>query len=155
MAIHIFQAAKQVGKYTEWSKSNLEIQKIVYIAHMFHLGKQDVSLVKGLFEAWDLGPVHPDLYHKVKVFGADPVKNIFNTVADLDEETQESGTLKRTLSMVSDYSGARLVGITHSDFGAWYKNYIPGEKGIIIPNSDIRDEYDERVRRFGHGRAAG
>lgn len=147
MAIHIHSAAKHTGIETNWSKSNLEMQKIIYIAHMFHLGKEKQPLVRGHFQAWDYGPVHPDLYHKAKIFGADPVKDIFNTDNDLDRKSPEAKTLNNVLDLVSDLSGSTLVAITHCDYGAWYKNYIPGAKGIMIPNSDIREEYEERVKR--------
>ncbi|MCY4211141.1 MAG: DUF4065 domain-containing protein [Gammaproteobacteria bacterium] len=151
MAIHIFQAAKYAGAYTDWSKSNLELQKIIYIAHMLHIGRSDGPLVDGLFQAWHLGPVHPDLYHRAKVFGADPVRNIFRTF-DVDESASEIVSLSDTLKTVSDYSGSKLVAITHWEQGAWYKNYIPGEKHTIIPNSDIREEYENRVARAQSGR---
>ena len=150
MAIHIFQAAKYAGAYTDWSKSNLELQKIIYIAHMLHIGRNDSPLIDGLFEAWHLGPVHPDLYHRAKVFGADPVKNIFRAFeaeVEADEDALEIVSLKDTLKTVSDYAGSKLVAITHWEQGAWYKNYIPGEKYTIIPNSDIREEYKTRVAR--------
>ena len=122
------------------------MQKIIYIAHMFHLGRKNNPLVNGYFEAWDYGPVHPDLYHKAKVFGANHVKNIFRTDPDLDDDMEEVETLKSTLNTVCDYTGARLVAITHWQNGAWYKNYRPGEKFIIIPDEDILEEYNTRKK---------
>ena len=147
MAIHIHRAALYVGTNTGWSKSNLAMQKIIYIAHMLHLGNQNSPLVENFFEAWDYGPVHPDLYHKAKVFGADNVKNIFRTYDDLDDSLPETKTLKDTLERISNYSGAQLVAITHCDYGAWHKNYIPGKRYTVISNSDIREEFKERVKR--------
>ena len=146
MTIHVFAAAKRVGIKTDWSKSNLEMQKIIYIAHMMHLGNSMGPLVDGFFQAWDLGPVHPDLYHKAKIFGADPVKNIFRTI-DVPENTPETGSLDNTLNIISCYSGTKLVAITHWESGAWYENYIPGKKHIVIPNVDILKEYNKRVAR--------
>ncbi len=148
MSIHALSAAKHLGILSDWSKTNLELQKILYIAHMIHLGEHGKPLVKDHFQAWIFGPVHPVLYHKAKIFGAKPVRNIFRSIEDLDKNLSETNTLKRTYNVVSEFSGAKLVAITHCDYGAWAKNYKPDAMGIIIPNADILEEYKERKKRF-------
>ena len=145
MPITVLQAAKCIGKLSGWSLSNLEMQKLLYIAHMFHLGDHNNPLVRGNFEAWDLGPVHPDLYHQAKVFGARPVENIFRSVPKLKEGT-ESDMLRETIKELKDLTGADLVAITHWEKGAWAKNYKPGVRNIIIPNADILAEYNLRSK---------
>ena len=114
---------------------------------MIHLGRHDVPLIENNFEAWYLGPVSPDLYHHAKIYGAEPVKNIFNTEISLDKETLESKTLSRIYGVVGNFSGSRLIAITHCDYGAWSKYYKPNHTSIIIPNKDILDEYHERTKR--------
>lgn len=146
MAISVLSAAKFIGELSGWSKTNLELQKIIYIAHMFHLGKHKLPLVYGNFEAWNLGPVHPDLYHKAKVFGDKPVQDIFNT-EKLFQDGMEAITLKETFDEVSDFTGSRLVAITHWEDGAWAKNYEPGNHGIVITNEEIIEEYEKRTTR--------
>lgn len=32
-----------------------------------------------------------------------------------------------------------------SRLGAWAKHYIPGARGVTIPNADIVDEYNKRT----------
>ena len=147
MAISALQAAKAMGEHSGWSLSNLEMQKLLYIAHMFHLGIQGNPLVHGNFEAWDLGPVHPVLYHKVKIFGARPVRNIFRSVPKLEEGT-ELDTLNNTVKELMNLDSAMLVNITHWPRGAWAKNYVPGKRGTIIPDSHIKDEYECRRKNF-------
>jgi len=127
-----------------WSLSNLELQKIIYIAHMFHLGKTGEPLVSGQFEAWDYGPVHPTIYHKVKVFGASPVENVFHSVVDLPDESPEASTIDAAVDQLGDSKPGRLVAITHWEGGAWTKHYTPGERCIAIPNEDILQEYTDR-----------
>ncbi len=147
MSIPVLSAAKHLGILSDWSKTNLELQKILYIAHMIHLGEHKKPLVKDYFQAWIFGPVHPVLYHKAKIFGAKPVRNIFRSIGDLDENLSETNTLNRTYSVVSEFTGAKLVAITHCDYGAWAKNYKPDAMGIIIPNEDILEEYNKRKER--------
>ena len=56
MAISVLEAAKHIGARSHWSLSNLKMQKLLYIAHMFHLGIYNKPLVCEFFEAWDYGP---------------------------------------------------------------------------------------------------
>ena len=141
MAIHVLRAAKHVGNISGWSLSHLRVQKLLYIAHMFHLGKnENRPLVEGNFEAWDYGPVHPVLYHKAKIFGSGPVKNIFRAYDDLNEG-DEKYFLDTIYSSLKDFSGAQLVAITHREGGAWAKHYAPGARGVVIPDDDIAEEF--------------
>lgn len=142
MTISILSAAKRLGERSDWNMSNLELQKLAYLAHMFYMGRHNGEpLVHGHFEAWAYGPVHPDLYHRAKMFGSGKVKDfIFNSAADaagrereiLDEAYRDLGHVRAGL----------LVSLTHRRGGAWENNYRPGEHGIIIPNSDIIAEYE-------------
>ena len=144
MSISALEAAKHLGLMSGWSKTNLELQKILYIAHMLHLGMRGKSLVDGNFQAWLLGPVHPSLYSKLEIFGANPVKNIFRSIDDLDEGGTEVEILNSTYNIVSDFSGARLIAITHCSYGAWSKNYQSGVFGKLISSRDILLEFKAR-----------
>lgn len=149
MPISALSAAKRLCERSGWRLSNLEVQKLVYLAHMFCLGRTGSPLVDGHFEAWEYGPVHPDLYHRVKVFGSDPVQNVFHTVRGLDSESTEARVLDEIGDSLAGCPSGRLVAITHWDRGAWARNYRPGARFIVIPNDDIKDEYMEREREFG------
>ena len=76
MAISVLSAAKHMGQFSAWTLTHLELQKLLYLSHMIYLGSHGKPLISGSFEAWAYGPVHPDLYHKAKIFGSDPVENI-------------------------------------------------------------------------------
>jgi len=143
MSVSVLEAAKHLGRKSNWSLSNLELQKLIYIAHMLHLGRHESPLVDGEFEAWDYGPVHPKLYHEAKAFGASPVANVFRTVPDLKEGTEKE-VLNETLNALGEARPAKLIAITHWQEGAWSKRYEPGSKGIKIPNNDILNEYNQR-----------
>ena len=142
MSIYVLQAAKYMASRSGWILSNLELQKILYIAHMFHLGRHGTALVGGEFQAWDLGPVHPVLYRAVRQFGADPVTQI-DFPGNIEEGT-EKDLLSEAVDELSGKTGAQLVAITHWEDGAWAKNYKPGVRGQVIPTKDIIDEYRRR-----------
>ena len=138
------QAAKFLCRESGWSLTNLQLQKLLYLAHMTYMGENNGNpLINNRFEAWDFGPVVPDLYHRVKTFGSDNIGNVFRTVAEFQDHERED-VLEWTLHAYSDCTPGELVNITHWRHGAWYKNYIPGARGIAIPNGDIVDEYERR-----------
>ena len=140
MSVNVLRAAKFSCKFYNWEISHLRLQKILYIAHMCHLGQTEGDpLIDGDFEAWDYGPVHPVLYRKAKIFGADPVGNIFRSFPEIEDGTEKE-TLVNALKVLKGFSSTKLVALTHREEGAWAKNYHPGES-ITIPNEDIIQEY--------------
>lgn len=143
MTTSVLSVAKRMGEQSDWKLTNLALQKLTYIAHMLHLGIYNKPLVFGSFEAWDLGPVHPQLYQAVKQFGSKHVsENVFRSIRTVQSEP-ESALLDKVVSTLSDNT-PRLVAITHWEKGAWAKNYIPNTKRIEIPNEDILQEYRDR-----------
>lgn len=148
MTVSAFAAAKKVCSLSDWTFSNLQLQKILYLAHMVYMGEKDgAPLVDGHFEAWDYGPVHPAVYHKAKAFGRGPVKNVFHGISDLPDDSDESEILTRAVSAFRNVSPSALVSVTHKPEGAWYKNYEPGYNRSIIPNEDIYQEYKQRFQQ--------
>ncbi len=143
MAVPVLQAAKYMCDTSGWQISNLSLQKLLYIAHMFHLGQHGTPLIDGTFEAWDYGPVQPNLYHKVKVFGSAPVQNIFHSVPDVSDGTEKS-LIHQAVDKLGKSKPGLLVEITHWQEGAWAKHYLPGARGIMIPDNDILEEYKKR-----------
>ena len=145
MTVSATAAAKRLCVRSGWRLSNLEVQKLLYIAHMLHLGRTGEPLIDGHFEAWDYGPVEPRLYHELKMFGADPVFNVFAGVRDLPDDSPEAMSLDQTQRMLADATPGRLVAITHRDDGAWARHYDSARRRVVIPNRDIAAEYLDRT----------
>lgn len=151
MAINPLSAAKRMCERSDWSISNLELQKILYIAHMYNLGLKDAPLVSGRFEAWDYGPVQPEIYHRVKIYGARPIRNIFRSVSPA-EDCPEKEMLDAAVDQLKDAKPGALVAATHWVKGAWAKHYAPGARNVVIPNEDIRQEYFDRQEKIKNER---
>ena len=145
MTINVLQAAKHLCKESNWSLTNLQVQKILYICHVLYYGEEKKPLIEGEFQAWDYGPVHPDLYHFLKNYGADPIPKLaFNKVED-PKYTNHEKQLKMIYDGAKTFgadSGPKLVAMTHWDKGAWKNKYIPGVKHISILKEDILKEYN-------------
>lgn len=145
MTVPALRAAGFICKTGRYKVTNLALQKILYLAHMMHLGEHGVPLVDGHFEAWDYGPVAPSVYHHVKAFGSKAIPDIFSSHAIPSGSEKE--TLVDACGALLGKSPGELVAITHWDKGAWARHYRPGERGLVIPNSDIAREYRDRLSR--------
>lgn len=141
MAVSALSAARTLCELRNWELSNLEIQKILYLAHMFHLGRTNAPLINESFEAWDYGPVVPEVYADARAFGSERVTGAFYRVHAVRPDSEEYKTLQEAAEGTRGVRAGRLVAITHRDNGAWAKNYRQGMRRIKIPNRDIIDEY--------------
>lgn len=147
MPARIDSVAKYICEKADWSLSNLELQKMLYLAQLFHMGRnKGEELFKGHFEAWDYGPVCPEIYHKAKIFGSSSVKDIFSNALGFKNDDYRKGVMDDVCEKFLKYKAGDLVDITHWDKGAWAKHYIPKAKNIRIPNEDIWQEYNDRQK---------
>lgn len=140
MTISVPQAAKALGTYSGWTISNLQMQKMLYFAHMFFLGRTGEPLVDENFEAWNYGPVLPSLYKKVRFFGSDNIVDVFSGSSTFPN-TPEYNILQEAAQSLAHRPASHLVNITHHQSGAWAKHYRANVRGIKIPNQDILEEY--------------
>ncbi len=148
MAARLDSVCKYICEKAGWELTNLELQKILYLAQMFHMGRTGGHrLFEGNFEAWDYGPVEPNLYHKLKVFGSDHISNVFHDARGFRDDDPRRKVMDDVCKKFLRYSAGDLVEITHWDEGAWAEHYAPGVRGIRIPDEDIFDEYNRRQQR--------
>lgn len=56
--------------------------------------------------------MHPDLYHRVKIFGSDPVQDIFSGIPDLGPGPEQS-ILDEAYDSLGRLGPGRLVNATH------------------------------------------
>ncbi len=137
-------SARRMCERSDWTLTNLQLQKMMYLAQMFHLGQKGDRLFNGGFEAWDFGPVLPSVYHQVKMYGRDRIEGGFFGVGAVNDP-ERAKMLDDACDQLSKMSAPRLVDITHWSEGAWAKNYTPGQHGILIPDADIVNEYKRRL----------
>lgn len=146
MTVSALSAAKTLCEMRDWSLSNMALQKVLYLAHMVRLGESDgTPLIDSEFEAWDYGPVVPELYRRAKPFGSGAIRNVFHWIDNVPEGTLDYRALKEASDGTSALTPGQLVTMTHWSQGAWAKHYWPGARGVVIPNSDILDEYRART----------
>ena len=138
-------ALRTMCEFSGWKLSNLKANKLLYIAQMVHMSKNHGRpLVSEQFEAWDLGPVLPSVYHSAKIFGKKNIRDIYHNKRPI-EEVGISDILKDAAAFGLKKKASTLVAITHWEHGAWAKNYVAGAKGQLISNDDIIEEIETRA----------
>ena len=120
------------------------------MAHVFYMGRHGgAPLTDARFQAWDYGPVEPNVYKKVRMFGSSPIQDVFYEALPFKEDDERRSDLKEVCDALIPLRAGALVDITHWSGGAWAKHYVPGIRGIDIPNSAITAEYHDRLAEKG------
>lgn len=149
MSVSSVRAAYKVCELSEWRVTNLQVQKILYLAHMAYLGKENVPLIEEDFEASMFGPVLPKLYGKLKIFGSSPIPSYFFSVDKNIHSVKEERCLVDAWEHLRNKKNWELVGLTHRMNGAWAKVYNPNYNNTIPP-SLILEEYRDLGMGAGH-----
>lgn len=127
-------------EYSGYTKTNLQILKMTYIAHGHSLAILDRPLISDVVEAWEHGPVIPKIYNKYKKYKSDLIGSISHRPRPFDREERE--ILDAVFGLYGKYCGYYLSQITHENGELetpWKKCYVPG-MNMRIPD-DITKEY--------------
>ena len=130
--------------------THLQLQKLVYIAHGWHLGLEGEPLFSQPVLAWQHGPVIREVYDEFKGSGRQPIAHFYKK---LDRSTflekipfVESASANRMIERVwesySDVGAIALRGLTHLKGTPWDDVYKDGSgAGRVIPTESIQEYY--------------
>lgn len=116
--------------------TNLKLQKILYFAQAYYLAKLGKPLFKESIEAWNYGPVVPEIYHKYKRYKNNAIISTKDNSTLTDEDKQN---LNKIWESFGAYSASRLVDIVHSHT-PWQEANGSGNK--VISNKSIKEYYE-------------
>lgn len=93
----------------------LALQKTLYFIQGFSIAFNNKFIYKDVPCAWIHGPVYPEIYHKYKEFGYNPIENqpILNESINLD--TIDKQLIDTVIKYLSLYNGTILEEITHME----------------------------------------
>ena len=154
MSLPVLGSAKYVLENSRRTITQIELQKLLYLAQMTHLGEYDRPALAARFEAWKFGPASRMLHKELKRFGADPIPSTaIPSNLDVLEGTEKT-ILDRTIRELSGRPASELIGITHWKEGAWAQTYDPRDWSIEIPETLMRQEYLDRLELATHASAS-
>ncbi len=110
--------------------SHVKLQKLLYFAHAVHLIERKGPLVKGQFEAWTHGPVHPAVYQAFKAAGAHKIdfrgerEDILKGTREIVPTPVASDVrmiVSRVVSTLGRMKDFDLVDLSHAEDGPWHE----------------------------------
>lgn len=147
MAIRLDSAARLICEESGWSISNLQLQKLLYLAQVDYAANNDgAPLIAEPFQAWDYGPVVPRLYRKLKIFGASSVDDVFYDARPIRRNSPSDTSIRRTWQQFGKSEPGELIEVSHWERGGWAQRYQPGIRDIEIRQDDIVREAQNRIR---------
>ena len=153
--VNQFVLAKLIIEETERRDievSNLKLQKLAFFCQVvsFILNDRRILIEENAFQAWQYGPVLPDLYYALKGHSSNPISLSF--VRNLAEsstneansliDVNDGNAISETINHFGDRSALDLVNLTHEKDSPWdlvWKNTI--SKSNMILDQSISDFY--------------
>ena len=134
-------AAKTLCEISDWSLSNVRLQKILYFAHRRFLGETGRPLVKGPFMRYPYGPVIEEIHRHVKKYGKYAIsEEAFGVHRALEVGTNQYEVMRKEYEERKEQYASSLITESHIPGGAWDR--CSDENRREIPNDYIREEHD-------------
>lgn len=137
VANELLKIARSAGR----KLTNMQVQKLVYIAHGYSLAIFNRSLIRQRVEAGRYGPVIPDLYHALRQYGPGVVTEPIALISQEQLAETDRLLLSKVESAYSQFSGPQLSTLTHREGTPWREVYQPGSP---LKNSQIPDDLIKR-----------
>lgn len=137
----------------------MKLQNLVYFAHGWSLAVHDSPLISEQVQAWNYGPVFPNLDRAFKDYGGGPVDSpaVVDessgrygaisgwTTPDLHDDPEARRLVRKVWDVYKKFTGVQLSNWTHVPGSPWrtifdeHHGSIP--HGRIIPDSSIKDYF--------------
>ncbi|MFT8795183.1 MAG: type II toxin-antitoxin system antitoxin SocA domain-containing protein [Acetobacter orientalis] len=133
----------------------LALQKLLYLVHFRFLAATGASAMKGAFEAWQFGPVHPAVYKAFSDYGRFPITGRAKGKNLLTGETRELALpadklLRKIIGQVLSNAGylpaPKLVDLSHARNGPWDYIWKKIQSGDVVTRQIPDDVTLERGR---------
>lgn len=129
-----------LAKSQDEALTNMQLQKLVFIAQGYYLAIFSDSLYYHNTRAWQWGPVIPNLYKSLQKYG----RNIVNKTIDcddiVDEKSQAFEVIKGVWNAYGHLNGSDLSALTHQKGTPWDKIWSI-DKFSVIPETLIGSHY--------------
>lgn len=148
---NVFDVAEVFIQFANQSEddqmTNLKLNKLLYYAQGAFLARTGRPLFSNQIEAWDYGPVVPEVYHRYKVCGKNPIASGDEEIDSSRFSAEEMEALFDVMREFGRYTGSALVSLTHKAGTPWRK--AKEARSQTIEQSAIRDFFLQNpVPRF-------
>lgn len=137
IAIYIIWYCKNHG----YTISNLKLQKILYFVQAEFLVSAGAPCFYQDIEAWDFGPVIPEVYHEFKIYGSSGIPKSEGNNSNILILNRDKKMINEIVDECANYSASYLVEITHNQ-DPWndaYERYCNN----VISNDSIKEYFEK------------
>lgn len=146
--------ARQEGR----TLTNMQLQKLPYIAHGWGLVIVGGNLIDDVPQAWPYGPVYPHLYESLKRYGSGKVSDLIHQddaspFRESDEDRgevieaaltpEETKLIQSVWDAYKTYTGQRLSALTHQPDSPWTITTRDKQPYAEIDNDLIREHFQK------------
>lgn len=128
---------------------NLKINKLLYFVQGHSLSFFGKPFFRDVIQAWEYGPVVPNVYQAFKCCGGGPIAH---SAADFDEDVLSGEEMEFLIAIYKRYgcyTGIALKEMTHRIGTPWHKVYKAGQNKEI-PLDMMKEYFDdvEEIKGF-------
>lgn len=121
-----------VSKYGDVIKpTNLSLNKLVYFAQVEALKIAGRPLFEDRIEAWEYGPVEPEVYRAFKSNGRRAIETPSGVCFGGFPSPEDLAVIDFVAGKYGGLGAFDLVRLSHREGGAWSNKYVPGENAEI------------------------
>ena len=128
----------------------MQLQKLVYFAHGWHLGLTGDPLILEPIEAWDYGPVIRTLYQELKTYGSGKVSGMIGDLRSEPPNVWDQATkdfLHKVWEVYGKLSAVELSAMTHRPNTPWTNARRLPFKNARIPDSGMHEYFSDLASR--------
>ncbi len=118
----------------------MSLLKLTYIAHGWHLEIRKAPLFTNKIEAWQYGPVIPDVYNDFRAQRIS-IKNTLTLSQQPDLSAADEKLLEQIWDIYGSLTSFQLSDLTHISGGPWDIATKTGGHYATIPDELIRQHY--------------
>ena len=126
--------------------SPMQIQKLVYFSHGWHLAFDRGTLCSERAQAWRWGPVFPSLYHALKHWGSGAIRERIEVPWEISDDFASS-LIARVWDVYGDMTAIALSQLSHDPEGPWQqvRTQSHGDRNVDIPDQIIKDYFEKKL----------
>lgn len=148
-----------LNKAAEFSApiSPLKLQKLLYYVCGYYLAATGEPAIDRAFEAWENGPVVPEIYHEFKSSRWSPIArlandydgSVFKTVPIPVDDRVLNKVIDFVWDIYSKYTPEQLSDMTHAEGSPWdiTRKKYPGIRDADISNDEIKRHFLPFIKR--------
>jgi len=145
------------AKSDKHALSNLKLQKLMFIGYGWVSALTDTDITEGEgFQAWQHGPVLPSIYHQMKHYGNEAIKE---PATDYDSEGDKIyiprvnnqmtlEILEKVWNIYKSFSAWSLRDLTHTQGSPWDKVYNHNSLFTEIDKQDVNLYYIDYITQL-------